>query len=266
MSISTGGVERVSVGNANTIISTVTSLTNTTPSTSTTTGALVVSGGVGISGNLNVGGLLTGSFAFADGNVTNPSISFTNDTNTGMFSLAADNIAITANGSVCFNVASNSANTNTYADAGTFHRIPSYHIANAQLVFNYQNISINSTALNDTSATVIGSIAGNLLITNIGFFSVSHNDTFVNAQQGYWIIFARASFQANTAGSPALFIIAHNQTTWQDTPATTLNIGTQVQCTMHYFSSLAGGIKLSVVQNSGSTLACFGHINIVRVA
>ena len=149
------------------------------------------------------------------------------------------------------------------------HRIlltPIRTLTRAQLVFNYQNISINSTALNDTSATVLGSIAGNPLITNIGVFSVSNNDTFVNAQQGYWIIFARASFQANSSGSRALFIIADNQTTWQDTPATSLNIGTQVQCTMHYFSSLAGGIKLSVVQNSGSTLACFGHINIVRVA
>jgi hypothetical protein len=108
-------------------------------------------------------------------------------------------------------------------------------------VFNYQSISISSTALNDTSATVLGSIAGNPLITNIGFFSVSNNDTFVNAQQGYWIIFARSSFQANSTGSRALFILADNQTTWVDSPATSLNLGTQLQCTMHYYGSLAGG-------------------------
>jgi len=47
LGIFTGGVQRLTVANANTIISTLTSLTNTTPSTSTTTGALVVSGGVG---------------------------------------------------------------------------------------------------------------------------------------------------------------------------------------------------------------------------
>jgi hypothetical protein len=260
IAITTGGVQRVVIGNA------TTSLTANTVSTSATTGALVVSGGVGIAGNLNVGGVLTGSSAFADGNVTNPSIGFSNDTNTGIFRLGSDNIAISANGAVALNIASNSANTNSYADAGIFHRIPSYHIANAQLVFNYQSISISSTALNDTSATVLGSIAGNPLVTNIGFFSVSNNDAFVNAQQRYWIIFARASFQANSTGSRALLIIADNQTTWQDVPATSFNLGTQVQCIMHYYGSLAGGVKLSVVQNSGSSLNCFGHINIVRVA
>jgi len=202
VSISTGGVQWLTVGNANTIISTITSLTNTTPSTSTTTDALVVSGGVGIAGNLNVGRVLTGSSSFAEGNVTTPSIRFTNDTNTGIFRLGSDNIAISANKSVFFNVASNSANTNSFSDAGIFNNISSYHLANAQLVFNYQSMSINSTALNDTSATVLGSIAGNPLITNIGFFFVSNNDIFVNAQQGYWIIFARASFQGNSAGLP----------------------------------------------------------------
>jgi len=266
VSIATGGVQRVVVGNANTVISTITSISNTTPSTSTTTGALVVSGGVGIAGNLNVGGVLAGSSSFADGNVTNPSIGFSNDTNTGIFRWGSDNIAISANGAVALNIASNSANTNSYADAGIFHRIPSYHIANAQLVFNYQSISISSTAFNDTAATVLGSIAGNPLVTNIGFFSVSNNDTFVNAQEGYWIIFARASFQANSTGSRALLIIADNQTTWKDVPATSFNLGTQVQGTMHYYGSLSGGIKLAVVQNSGSSLNCFGHINIVRVA
>ena len=77
-----------------------------------------MSGGVGIAGNLNVGGVLAGSSSFADGNVTNPSISFTNDPNTGIFRLGSDNIAMSANGAVAFNIASNSANTNSYADAG----------------------------------------------------------------------------------------------------------------------------------------------------
>ena len=195
VSISTGGVQWLTVGNANTIISTITSLTNTTPSTSTTTDALVVSGGVGIAGNLNVGRVLTGSSSFAEGNVTTPSIRFTNDTNTRIFRLGSDNIAISADGSVCFNVASKIANTNSFGDAVIFNNIPSYHLANAQLVFNYQSININSTALNDTSATVLGSIVGNPLITNIGFFFVSNNDTFVNAQQDSWIIFAAHPFK-----------------------------------------------------------------------
>ena len=198
MSISTGGVQRLTVGNANTIISTST----TTTSTSTATGAFEVCEGVGIAANLNLGSVLTGASFFSDGNATTPSIRFTNDTNTGIFRLGSDNIAISANKSVFFNVASNSANTNSFSDAGIFNNISSYHLANAQLVFNYQSMSINSTALNDTSATVLGSIVGNPLITNIGFFFVSNNDIFVNAQQGYWIIFARASFQGNSAGLP----------------------------------------------------------------
>ena len=47
---------RLTVGNANTIIS-----------TSTTTGACIVCGGVGIARNLNVGGVLTGASSFSDG-------------------------------------------------------------------------------------------------------------------------------------------------------------------------------------------------------
>jgi hypothetical protein len=130
IAITTGGVQRVVIGNA------TTSLTANTVSTSTTTGTLVVTGGVGISGNLNVGGVLTGATALSDGNVTSPCIQFANDTNTGIFRLGSDNIAISSNGAVALNIASNSANTNSYADAGIFHRIPSYHVANAQLVFN----------------------------------------------------------------------------------------------------------------------------------
>jgi len=66
---------------------------STVTSTSTTTGALVVTGGAGISGNIYVGGNIFTS----DGNVTNPSISFSSDTNTGMYRVGTDSIGFSTN-------------------------------------------------------------------------------------------------------------------------------------------------------------------------
>jgi hypothetical protein len=66
--------------------------------------------------------------------------------------------------------------------------------------------------LNNTSATTLN-IAGPGITTQIGFFGVIDDKQWTNSQLGYYIIFARVSFQANSSGSRAMFLISDIQET-----------------------------------------------------
>lgn len=80
------------------------SISSTTQSTNTSTGALVVSGGVGIAGNVNVGGNLTvagnivmsgsNQVLIGSGTAARPGMAFTTSRSAGVFSPAADAVAV----------------------------------------------------------------------------------------------------------------------------------------------------------------------------
>jgi hypothetical protein len=82
------------------------STSNTTASSSSSTGALTVAGGAGVGGDVNVGGTLgvTGATTLGStlsvplGSASAPTVTFSGDTNTGIYSPGADQVAISTNG------------------------------------------------------------------------------------------------------------------------------------------------------------------------
>ncbi|MGE4234638.1 MAG: tail fiber domain-containing protein [Bacteriovoracia bacterium] len=85
-----------------------TTITNATASTSSSTGALVVSGGVGVGGDIFTAGNVSSGGVFLSplGSAAAPTYAFTGDTDTGVFSPAADIWAISTGGSEKLRVSS----------------------------------------------------------------------------------------------------------------------------------------------------------------
>ena len=93
-----------------------------TVSTNSTTGALIVSGGAGIAGALNVGGNISGSSLFAgNGSAAAPSISFSSDPDTGLYSAGTNALGLSAGGrlGLQINTAATAVNYTTITPSAT---------------------------------------------------------------------------------------------------------------------------------------------------
>ncbi len=78
------------------------------------TAALDVSGDTHISGNLTVDGSINSSYTFGDGTSLNPSITFTSDTDTGIYRSGINRIGFTTSGTQRFEVNNNGIVINSY--------------------------------------------------------------------------------------------------------------------------------------------------------
>lgn len=148
-SLEQGGVSKFTVGATATNFSTDNNVNvlNTTDSTSSSTGCLICSGGIGVSGNIYCDGF----FRSRDGTASLPSYGFTNDTNTGVYSVGADQLGLTTGGVVRKTI-STSAETNTLPLRGQsgIGAAPAYSFFNDsgsglfQPALNQVGIAVNS--------------------------------------------------------------------------------------------------------------------------
>lgn len=150
---STAGVKRMDINNDRVYIN------MTTESVSPSTGCLVLEGGMGINGDLFISGSfdIGGSVSFSnilldDGSAGSPSLSFTLDTNTGIYRPSADNIAFSNAGTESLKVDSSHTLTIKNTSGTTFNTIS----ANS---FNFQPVA------NSTSTFLFKNSAGNNLLS-----------------------------------------------------------------------------------------------------
>ncbi|MGE3610778.1 MAG: tail fiber domain-containing protein [Bacteriovoracaceae bacterium] len=157
LSVAAGGTNQnltlAGSGTGNVAVSSPLNITNATSSTSSSTGALVVTGGVGVGGAINAAGNISTSGVFLAplGSAASPSYTFSGDTDTGLFSPAANTFAIATGGSERFRINS-SGYVGVNINAPT---VPLHVLGGSSSSGIAQTLSVNTTFDSSMAADIL---------------------------------------------------------------------------------------------------------------